>query len=150
MKPFRLIFLLLCIGLLTSCGKYNEIEIVRVSDIQIKGFDDNALQVSLKLDIDNPSLHRIKISDMDTRLFLNGGYIGKIATDTPVVLKPRSNESYPIDLRIRLANFIGTAMQLMALKTGQQVQIRLEGTVTAKTWMMKKTIAVNESRQIVI
>lgn len=141
---------LILIFLSVSCGRFAEITVGEFNGVTIKGFEENSLLVTLHVPIENPTFHRIVIKDFDTRLFMNTQYVGKISSEDVIVLPARSDQVYEINVRVRVANFIGTAISLMSLKKGQKVNFRLEGTVSARTALIRKTIAINEAREVII
>jgi LEA14-like dessication related protein len=136
--------------LLCSCGRFSEITVGEINGLTINGFEENALVMTLSVPIGNPTLHRITITDFDTRLYMNAQYIGKITSVDAIVLTPRSKMQHDLVLHVRMANFIGTAIGIMNLKKGQKVNFRLEGTVMARTRLMKKKIYINEIREVTI
>ena len=145
-KSVYFLFLLL----LSSCGRYNEITVGEIHGITINGFEENALVVTLSVPVGNPTLHRITLTDFDTRLYMNSQYVGKITSVYPIILPPRSEIQHDLVVHVRMANFIGTAIGLMNLKKGQEVNFRLEGTITARTILMKRKIDINEIRDVTI
>ncbi len=150
MQRFYIVCLFIYTLALVSCGKYAEITIGDISNINIEGFENNALAVSMSIPIDNPTRHKITITGFDTRVFMNDQYLGKItSSDQPVVIKAKSNSIHEVKLNIQLANLFGMAMNLMNLKKGKRVRLRLEGEVTARSMLIKKRIPINESREIV-
>ncbi len=138
------------IALLTSCGRFSEITVGEINSITINGFEDNALLVTLRVSVENPTFHRITISDFDTRLYMNSQYVGKLTSIDVIVLPPKSDMVHDIVLRVRLANFLGTAIGIMNLKKDQNVNFRLEGTVSARTKLIKRKIAIDEVRNVTI
>lgn len=134
---------------LTSCGRYKDITVGDFEDYKIKGFDANALVVELKVPVKNPSIHKITIYDLDARVFVNDKYIGKVTTDQKVVLRSRSEEVHDLELKVRMANFLGTAASLMNIKRGEKVKLRLEGTFKAKSVFLKKEIEVDETSEVI-
>jgi LEA14-like dessication related protein len=148
MKHPNIYFLFLILLLMQSCGKFSAISVGEISEVSVKGFEDNALVVSLSVMIDNPTIHRIVVSDFDTKVFMNEQYIGKIACKDPIVLKARSNEIHRLSMQIRLANIFGTALHLMNMPKGQKVLFRLEGSISGRTAIIKRKVEVNESREI--
>ncbi len=135
---------------LTSCGRFSEITVGEINGVTINGFEDNALLVTLRVPVENPTLHRIIISDFDTRLYMNSQYVGKLTSADVIVLPPKSDMVHNIVLRVRLANFLGTAIGIMNLKKDQNVNFRLEGTVSARTKLIKRKITIDEVRNVTI
>ncbi len=136
--------------LLTSCGRFSEITVGEIHGVTIKGFEENSLVVTFYIPIENPTLHRITISDFDTRLFMNSQYVGKISSADVIVLPSRSNMVHEITMHVRLANFLGMAIGIMNLKKGQNVNFRIEGTVSARTVLVKRKIEIDEVRNVTI
>lgn len=135
---------------LTSCGRFSEITVGEINGITINGFEENSLLVTLRVPVENPTHHKITISDFDTRLYMNSQYIGKLSSADIVILPPKSNMVHDLVLRIRLANFLGTAISFMNLKKGQVVNFRMEGTVTARTFLVKRNIPIDQVRNVTI
>lgn len=148
----RLKFLIyfIFIVFLASCGRFSEITVGEINGITINGFEENSLLVTLRVPVENPTHHKITISDFDTRLYMNSQYVGKLTSADVVVLPPKSDMAHDLVLKVRLANFLGTAIGIMNLKKGQVVNFKLEGTVTARSVLVKRKIPVNEIRNVTI
>ena len=135
---------------LTSCGRYSEIVVGEINGVTINGFEENSLLVTLHVPVENPTHHKITVSEFDTRLFMNSQYVGKLTSADVVVLPPKSKMVHDLVLKVRLANFLGTAIGIMSLKKGQVVNFRLEGTVTVRSILVKRKIPINEVRNVTI
>jgi len=136
--------------ILASCGNFSEISVGEVRDLKIKGIEDNALLVSISLPVENPTLHKITITDLDSKVYVNNQYLGIILMDDKLILPSRSQELYHVDLKIRLANLFGAALSMMNLRRGQRIIFRLEGELKARSALVKRKIPIKETRQVVI
>jgi LEA14-like dessication related protein len=134
----------------SSCGNFAEITIGEVTGVSVKGFQDNALLVEVLLPIDNPTHHRITISDMDLRLTMNRQYVGKLQLNDKLVVASNSDMVHRVNVQVRLVNIFGAGLMMMNMKKGQKVLFQLEGTITAKSLLMKKILPVNESQEVII
>jgi len=150
MKRFDNFVFFLFIVIFSSCGRFSEITVGDIHGVTIRGFEENALVVMLSVPVENPTMHRITITDFDTRLYMNSQYVGNITSVDAVILPPKSEMVHDMVLHVRLANFIGTAIGLMNLTKGQKVNFRLEGTVSARTFLARRKIAINEAREVTI
>jgi LEA14-like dessication related protein len=151
MRRIKFLFLLLSSGIiLSSCGRISRIEIGEVRDFTVKGFEENALVIEVIIPIENPSLYKIKISDFEAKIYLNKGYLGRVNNIEPLVLSGKSSENYTLVFKVRMANFFGTASKVMNLQKGQRINLKIEGTVSARSFFMKKKIEINEERDIVL
>jgi LEA14-like dessication related protein len=150
MKRLKFIAGILILLVVTGCARYKDIEVGEIQDFSIRGFDENALILVVKVPVHNPSGHKITITDLDARVFMNEQYVGKVNSSEPVILPRKSDEVHELKLKVRLANFLGTAMNMMQLKKGKKVLLRLEGTFVAKSMGLKKKVEIDESREVVI
>ena len=146
MRYISLLFLLL----LSSCGNFSKITVGEVKDFTVNGFKDNALLASVSVPVDNPTHHKITITEIDLKVYMNNQYLGKVNTIEPVVLPSKSYGNYDIDLKIRVANFFGAALTLMSLQKGQVIIFRMEGSVVARSMLMKNKFEICEERKVVI
>lgn len=150
MKIRNILMYLLAAILLTSCGGFSKIEIGEVKEINIGGFKDNALLLTVKLPIDNPSAYKITVLELDSKVYINKQYLGTVNSIEKVILPARSNDVYNLDLSIRVANFFGAALSVMNMKAGQKISVRMDGSVKARSLLLTKKIPFEESQEIVL
>jgi LEA14-like dessication related protein len=150
MSKGKIILFLVVTVFFSSCGNFSKITIGNISGIKVIGLEDNALVVAVRIPVENPTLHKITITDFDSKVFINNQYLGKILMNDKIVFPSKSDEVYDIDLNIRLANFFGAALTMMNLRSGQRIIIRMEGELTGRSALMKRKIPVNETREVVI
>ncbi len=141
---------LLFIVLFASCGNFSKIIVGEVKDFTVNGFEDNALLASVSIPVDNPTNHKITITNIDLKVYMNGQYLGKVNIVKPIVLPSKSYVNYNVDLKVRVANFFGAALTLMNLQNGQVINFKMEGSVGARSILIKKNIEISEERKVVI
>lgn len=146
----QIIKFLVFVFFFSSCTHFSDIKIGDVKNVEVRGFEDNSFVIAVKLDVDNPTMHNLKITDINTKVFINNQYIGKILSDEPIVFSKKTSAEYSIVLKVRLSNILGTAFTMMQLSAGNKVNVRLEGELTVHSFILKKKIPVNETRQITI
>ena len=138
------------ISLIAACGNLDDIEIGDPKDVKIQGFEDNYLKLSTKIPVKNPSSYKITIKEIDVRVYLNGSYIGKLIIDENIEIKRKESREYDLPVKIRLNNVLGAAFIMMNMKQGQNVEIRFEGHVKAKTMLITREFPIDETKRIVI
>jgi LEA14-like dessication related protein len=143
-------FLVLFSLVLLSCGKLSEIKVGDVDNIIVKGFENNSLIISADISVSNPTINRITITGFDTRVYLNNQFLGKINSIEHIVIHSKSSERYTILFNVKLSNILGTAFAMMNLKEGNEINIRIEGTITARSLLIKRKIDVSESRDLIL
>ncbi len=141
---------ILLIFLFASCGNFENIEFGDPQDFKVKGFEDNFLMVNVNVPVKNPTIYRINLKEIDVRVFLNGKYIGKLLIDDNVIIKGKESRTCELPVKVRLNNLLGAAFIMMNLKKGQQVEVKFEGTITAKTFLLKKTVEIDDVVNFVI
>jgi LEA14-like dessication related protein len=139
---------LVLLPLVISCGSFDDIVIGEPNEVKVRGFEENFLVVDVALPVSNPTLYPITLKDIDMRVYLNDKYIGKLMLDDKVKIKPKSSEVYHLPVKVRMANVLGTAFIMMTLKKGSSPSFRFEGEVDARGMLIKKTIHVDETKNI--
>jgi len=147
-NSFYILYFLVLSLTISSCTGLSEISISDIKNIEIKGFEENSFLLAATLMVDNPTMHQIRITDINTKVYINGQYIGKVTTDDNIVFNARSSRDYDILLKVRLTNILGTAFTMMQLSSGSKAIFKIEGDVTAKSFLMKKKIPISESKEI--
>lgn len=140
--------ILFVLPLILSCGNLENIEIGEPQNIKVRGFEDNYLLVDVELPVNNPSFYTINISDMDVRVFLNDRFLGKLIIDEKIKIKPKQSTIYKLPVKIRIANILGTAFIMMNMKKGKEAAVKFEGEVKARSFLLFKTIEINETRNV--
>jgi len=135
---------------LSSCGRFSEVTIGDISGLTVQGIQNDALIVVVNIPVENPTHHRITINEVDLRMSMNKQYVGKILLNDKIIIPANSDEIHEVSLKVRMANLITTGLFMMNMKKGQKVQFRLEGSVTARSLMIKREILVDELREVII
>lgn len=146
----KIVFFLAAILIATSCGNFYKITVGNISGLKVKGIEDNALVVAVRIPVENPTLHKITVTGLDSKVFINDQYLGKVIMDDKLIFPSKSDDVYEVDLNIRLVNFFGAALTMMNLRSGQRINLRLEGELTARSALMKRKIPINETREVII
>lgn len=146
----KLVFIVFTAILFSSCGNFEHINIGEPNEFTVKGFEENYLLVNVNVPVENPTIHKIKIKELDIQVFLNGRYIGKLFIDEKIVINGKENRIYELPVKVRLNNLLGAAFIMMNLKKGQRVDVKFEGTVTGKTLIFKKVVEIDDSTSFVI
>ena len=105
MKKTRLKILLLAlisvVSILGGCQKYKEIEVtsVKVETLNVRGL--RGADVVLAVGVDNPA-GQISVSEIEGEVKHSGKVLGRVAV-APFVLKPKTQETYNIELTLSIA-----------------------------------------------
>lgn len=146
MKHILLAFTILL--LLGSCKNLSEVEITQIRNLEFKGFKNNAAQIKLELEIDNPNKMSFTVHEMDLKVFANGRYLGHLQSIEEIKVRRKSKDIYPVDVQLRLANILTGVSMFMAMRESGQAHLKVEGTVKAKSFLWKKQIPVREEKTV--
>lgn len=151
MKKYLYICCYLIVGLVfSSCSGFSDISVGDIQSFNVDGFEGNSLVIRLSVPVKNPTVHRIKISDLDAKVFMNGTYLGKVKLSEPLIIEKKTNKSYDLKLNVRIVNLLGSAFAMMNIGHGQTVHLRAEGYFSAKSMLLKKKIKINEDRNVTL
>jgi LEA14-like dessication related protein len=150
MNKLKLYLFLPIILIAVSCGNFSKITIGNITDLEVKGIENNALVVTVRIPVENPTLHKITVTDFNSKVFINDQYLGKINMEDKILFPAKSDDVYEVDMNIRLANLFGAALTMMNLRSGQRIKLRLEGELTGRSALMKRKIPINETREVII
>lgn len=135
----RNLLLLLIPLVLGSCRAYKDVELQTINGVEVQRLDKDGLAARVNVTIHNPNGFRIKVSDPDVDLFLNGTNVGKATLDSAVVLDKRSTRTYDIPLH---ANFAGQGsmalITIMGAVLSGETRIGAKGSVAASAFLLKK------------
>jgi LEA14-like dessication related protein len=129
--------LLLLPLILGSCLGYKEVVLQDVRNIEVTSMDARGVAVQVEAVIENPNNYRIRASDPDVDLFLNGTFIGKGMLDTTLVLQRNSTRTYMIPLH---AEFKGGSLLMMLLSgaLSGNMELKATGTVAGRAGLIRK------------
>ncbi|NBC83708.1 MAG: hypothetical protein GVY19_10035 [Bacteroidetes bacterium] len=136
------------IFLLSSCNNFTEVELTDIKKVEFKGFKDNAAQVFMELEIDNPNKMSFTIDALDLKVFANDRYLGRLQANEAVKIMRKTKATYPVNVQIRLANILTGASMFMAMRENGQAHLKVEGTLKAHSFLWKKQIRVLEEKTV--
>jgi LEA14-like dessication related protein len=134
--------------LLSACSVYKSVDIGGVDKVDFKGMVDNKISLQLKVPIKNPNAYKLKITDMDLDVTINGKYLGKMKTSSDIIIPKKSDEVqiFPVDVHVK--NMLGTMSMFYKLRKMKNVEMQIEGTMKVKALMRSKTIDISEKQTI--
>ena len=138
-----------CLFMLVGCLSYEDVEIVRVVDTNVKSFSAQGAEVEVTLQISNPNNYKITISNFDLDIFLNDSKLGKAIVSKNIVLPKKSNEQHTITIKLKGKNLTAAAMPAMlSAAMGGRIKLSAKGTVKAKAKMISKKVPIEFSENI--
>lgn len=137
----------LVIGLfLTSCIKFDEVEIQDVRSLRLMDFSERGISVNSEIKINNPNNFDISVVGSSFDIFLKNEKIGSAKIENKLKIPANSQNYHTLTLISDQSGInIGSLPQLIGLATGGsgKVKFRVEGHIIGKALLFRKKIKIN-------
>ena len=141
----RLSSLLTLLLFLSSCSLFQDIQIKNVTDFA-PTFQDKQLLIKANVSVQNDNLYAIKLKQSDLIISIDDKTLGNVTLAEKVIFKRKSDTSYPLKLKLNLAD--GALFTLLRNAFKKEVTITIKGTMKGSALGIPKTIAINETKTI--
>jgi LEA14-like dessication related protein len=131
--------LVLITTIAVSCASFQEIKINNISNVTLKGINNNVVTFDITASIENPNPYRIKVKPLELKVMLGDQMeLGKVKPLDRLVIDKKSTKNYTISVPIEVSNILslGSAFNMFSGKTPD---IRLTGKVKASNCLYGKT-----------
>jgi len=126
-----------------GCLSYKEVTVVEVADVEFKEMSADGITIDIHVQIDNPNNYKISVVKTNLMLSLNGAYLGKANIRNNLVLPKNSNDVHKITVNIKGSQLKKALPTLLLSALGGEIQMRINGTITAKARMLRRKIEVD-------
>ena len=147
MKPARPLHLILVFFLavsLSSCSLYEDVDVIEVQNVDVKEFSKDIIAADIFLKIDNPNFYKIKLTESDIDLFMNGKKMGKLHLREPLELRKREVSVQALrmtaDISDMSGDFLANTLMLLFAKS---VELKAEGYVRGKAMGIGRKVKVD-------
>lgn len=137
------IVLLTSFFLLVGCSTYEDLKIGAIRNVDLKGVDNNILDVEITVPVENPNAFSVKMMDADFVVSNGETVIGKMKQVDEVVIKARSKNDYPLHVRVELTNVNLNILSIYSLFQ-QRANMKLSGTVVVRSSLYRKKIEIKD------
>jgi LEA14-like dessication related protein len=150
MKHKSLQILLLLLIVLTGCKGVEDITMTGISDFKFKGINNDVISFSAVIGVSNPSRVGFHISELNVKTMADGNYIGTLSTTDKIKIPARSDTSYRMNFKLKLANVLTGASSLYGLSRKKEVQVELQGYVKSRSFIATHKTDIKESRKVAV
>ena len=143
LKGIRILLFLIIGVLLSSCGRYNDINIKSVNDVKFRGLQQKVVLLNFNVEIDNPNTKKIAVTDIEFKAWLNDRELGTFRITETIKLVPCSRQNYSIPAEIELRT-IADAFRLATSGSLESLleMMEVEGVIKGRSFPVRKTIKV--------
>jgi LEA14-like dessication related protein len=135
--------LILTTTIAVSCVSFQEIKINNVSNVTLKGINNNVVTFDITASIENPNAYRIKVKPLELKVMIGDQTeLGKVKSMDHLVIAKKSTKDYTISVPIEITNMLslGSAFSMFSGKTPD---LRLTGKIRANNFWYGKTFELN-------
>jgi len=132
--------------LLSSCLKYQDIEIKGIEKVQTPRFENKELLIDIDVRINNVNPYKIKVKPSELQVYIDNDFIGTVFLDEKVVIRRKAENTYTAKLRGKMADGMLMTMMRVALKS--QVTLQLKGELKGAVYGFPSKLDVDQQRVI--
>jgi len=151
-KLYRLFPILLFISiLLSSCFKYEEVEIKDIKSVKLLEFSDKGLTVESEIKISNPNNFDIKVVNSEFNVSVQGDKICKSRIDNKLDIPKNSEAYHTLIMRSDYKDLEpGVFPKLIALTSmsSDKINFKVDGFITGKAFMFTKKVEVSHEGKV--
>jgi hypothetical protein len=140
----RLLWALTLLPLLAGCVGAGDVELLSVKDVTYKDYSNNQLQLDVEAVIRNDCPQPVKLLDGSLTLWHDGSQLGSVRQREAVKLKARTEATYTLPLTVSIERQGGSLNALFRLLMNGQADMRLKGSLKAKTFLLSKTFEIDK------
>lgn len=133
---------------LTSCRSFKPIKVGSPNDFQVHSVNTQRINASIYLPIKNPNLFSVRIKEIHATAYVNDTKTGKVINSETLKIPANSNKTQKLTFDIDLSDMVSGGISIFSILRDRKVDLKLEGTVTAKALFSKRKIKFSEERTI--
>lgn len=142
-KANLLILLISYILLASSCSKQHLVQIGQLKNLNVLGFEENALSCQAELEIDNRHFLPFKLDAGELNLYSSNKVLGTIEISKPLRIKALLKKTYRIDFKLKIRNTQNGLSSLIQKFFGKSINYRIVGNIHAHSFLMNKDISID-------
>jgi len=125
MKYLRLsVIVFLIWGMASACGKFKDLEFVRVAGINLDNLGFQKSIVRMTLAYYNPNGFNLKLKDANFDLYFDDTQVGHSIQDTMIMIPAKDTFYFPVKLEVNMENVFKNALGALMNK---EVTIKASG-----------------------
>lgn len=142
--------LLLILSLtLFSCFKYEDVRILKISNVHLNHISIKKIEIGVDMQIVNPNNFKISIVDSDLELFIKGKKIGTAHIIDKIELSKKSDQIHKIAIATDLKDMLGgTIPVILSLMLEESIELQVKGDIKASAKTLSKVFPIDFKERV--
>lgn len=147
-KPSLLAIILIIGFLSTGCSSFQPIEVGKPQDFQLHAVNSDKSEASVYLPIKNPNMVGVKVTKIVATAYINDDKTGTFTNTETFRIPAKSDKTHELKFEVDFTDIIKGGMSLFKILRDGSIDVKIEGTITAKALFTKKTIDFSNQKTI--
>ena len=132
---------------LFSCSGIEEIKVGNIRNIELKGINNNVIDVELTLPVENPNSFNVKLKDANLKVTNVETLVGTITQMDEIVISAKTTKDYTIHVKVSLD---GRDINLLSIYSlfNNKPDLRLSGTIKVRSSLYRGKIKIKDYQLI--
>lgn len=150
MLKLKLIFTIILVSLtLTSCFEYEDVQLLKVTNIHLNNISTKKIEIGVDLQIVNPNKYKINIVDSELELFLKGKKIGTAHIIDKIELPKNSDQIHKIAIATDLKDMLSDAIPvILGVLFDESIELQVKGNIKASAKALTKIFPIDFKERV--
>ncbi len=134
--------------LISSCKPYESIKVEQPEKITVNSANLSQLNLTVRLPINNPNFYPVKVTKIYATAYINQNAVGKVTNKQTIEIPANSDKTHNLELDIDYSDIFDSGFSLSKILQAKSLKLNLKGKITVKSFLMKKEVNFNRSKDI--
>jgi LEA14-like dessication related protein len=147
-RAFSIISLVALIVGFASCSSFKPIEVGNPTDFKVHSIEGSNIKASIYLPIKNPNFLNVKVHKVNAIAYINNKKTGKVTSSEILKIPGNSDKTQELEFKVDFSDIVSGGFSFLNILREGKVDLKLEGTITAKSLFTEKKIDFAKERSI--
>lgn len=122
-----------------SCSSIEPLTVEKIESVKVENFSSGALLLKVEMKVKNPNRLKIKVTENNLNLTLNGSEVGTAHIKDQIVIRKKSEETHTFFIEAKFSKLaLGAIPSLLNMIQTKSVEIKIKGEVKIKSLCFSK------------
>ena len=131
-----------------SCKPFQTIIIQEPQEVRIQSATITKMNLTVQLPIHNPNFYPIRVKKLQAVAYINQNAVGDITNTETLKIPGNSDKVQSLQLEVDYSDIFDSGFSLRKILRNKNLQLKLDGEITVKSFLMKKKIQFEKHKSI--